>query len=190
MAWPTSPVATGELITAAQLNGLPVMIANSTLGADTANIDFQSIPSHYAHLLVVAYLRGDTAAVTTGCYVRFNNDSGTNYDIQYVQGNAATASAGELFASTVAQVGSIPANSGGANLFSATTFEIPHYANSSNNKAMSGTAAFKYGTATTNLTINVWANFWRSNSAINRITILPQAGNFRSGSRATLYGLA
>jgi hypothetical protein len=190
MAWPTSAVATGELITAAQLNGLPVMIANSTLSGDAANIDFTSIPSHYAHLMVVCYARGDTAATTTNLLVRFNNDSGGNYDYQRVSGVAAAATAGESFAQTSCLVAAIPANTADANLFGATTFDVPHYANTANNKDLSSQYANKITTTTGNLNVSAVAGFWRSSAAITRITLLPAAGNLRSGSRATLYGLA
>jgi hypothetical protein len=166
------------------------MIANSTLGGDAANIDFTSIPSHYAHLMLVCYLRGDTAAVTTNCNIRFNNDTAGNYDYQSVFGSAATASAAEAFAQAAAAIGTIPANSAGANLFDCITVEIAHYANSANNKASVSQWAMKYGTATTNMSAGTLAQFWRSNAAINRITLLPVAGSFRAGSRITLYGLA
>lgn len=190
MAWPTDAVATGELITAAQFNGLPVMIANSTLGADAANIDFQSIPSHYAHLMLECYLRSDTAAAAQTVMYRLNNDSAGNYDYQFVAGSAAVASAGETFASGVARIGTMPANTAGANLFCAVTAVFPHYANTANNKAAESQSAHKSGTASGNLESSAWASFWRSNSAINRITILGGAGNLKSGSRVTLYGLA
>jgi hypothetical protein len=190
MAWPATAVGTADLITAAQLNGLPVMIANSTLSGDAANIDFTSIPSHYAHLMLVCYLRGDTAAIFTGVQMRFNGDGGANYDQQHVLGQAAVASAAEAFAGVWVQIGNATANSGGANLFSPLVLTIPHYANSANNKAGVSQFATKYGTATTNLHVGNLAVFWRSSAAINRITILPAAGNWRSGSRVTLYGLA
>lgn len=189
MAWPSTAVATGELITAAQLNGLPVRIADSTLSGDAATIDFTSIPAHYAHLMLVCYLRSDTAAATTAAHVRYNNDTGGNYDYQVLQGNAATASASEAFAQGQAYVGAIAANTADANLFAGIIVEISHYANSANNKASSSQWAVKSGTATTNLFVGANAQFWRSNSAINRVTFVT-TGNFRAGSRITLFGLA
>lgn len=190
MAWPTDAVATGELITAAQLNGLPVRIANTTLSGSAANIDFQSIPGHYAHLLLVMYLRTDQAVTSSTIFVRFNNDSAGNYDYQFVQGSAAVASASEAFAGTAAGVAPAPGNSAGANLFDAVTFDVPHYANSANNKAFASTFGSKVGTASGNMTTGGYAGFWRSSAAITRVTILSGVGNLVSGSRATLYGVA
>jgi hypothetical protein len=189
MAWPSTAVATGELITAAQLNGLPVMIANSTLSGDAASFDVTSIPSHYAHLMVVCYARSDTGSSSAQIGVRFNNDSSAIYDYQNVMGQAAVASASETFATTFALIGNIPGNTAGANLFGVQTFTVPHYAGTANNKACSSESGFKVGTATTNLVVQALAGFWRSNAAINRITVFT-SGNFRAGSRFTLYGLA
>jgi hypothetical protein len=190
MAWPATAVATGELITAAQLNGLPVMIANTTLGGDAANIDFTSVPGHYAHLMLVCYLRSDIAAANTPVYIRLNNDSGGNYDWQFIQGSAAVASAGEAFAQTAGQIGVMPANSAGANLFNAGQIVIPHYAGSANNKSVECEWAYKTGTTTGLLSVGALALHWRSSAAVTRVTVLPTSGNLRSGSRATLYGLA
>ena len=189
MAWPTTAVATGDLITATQLNGLPVMIANTTLTGSAATIAFSSIPSHYAHLLLVAYLRSDTGAAIIGGLIRLNSDSAGNYDYQYVLGRAAAASAAETFAATSALLGSIPGSTAGANLFGVVVVDIPHYANSANNKSYTSKNAHKSGTASGNLDALQSAGFWRSNSAISSFYLLPGAGSFVSGSRATLYGL-
>jgi hypothetical protein len=190
VAWPTTAVGTGDLITAAQLNGLPVMIANTTLSGDVASIDFQSIPAHYAHLMLVCYLRGSTASASLNCVARFNNDSGANYDHQYVRGLAATASAVEVFADIAMVLGLIPGSTAGGNLFGGGTIVVPHYANSANNKSSVAGWGIKAGTASSNLAVQESAGFWRSNSAINRVTILAATGNLVTGSRITLYGLA
>jgi hypothetical protein len=182
-------VAVGEVITAAQMNGLPVRIADVTLSASAATIDFSSIPSQFAHLMVVAYLRGDTAAAFVGVVMRYNNDTGSNYDTQFLAAGAATVTAGEAFAGGAAQVGNVPANTASANVFGYVSIEVTHYANSANNKAHIATWAHKQGTASTNMQVGCWAGFYRSNTAISRVTVIPGAGNFVSGSRVTLYGL-
>jgi hypothetical protein len=182
-------VAVGEVITATQMNGLPVRIADVTLSASAANIDFQSIPSQFAHLIVECYLRGDTAATSVSVVLRFNNDTAANYDFQLLTGVGATAGAAEVFADVGIRVGTAPANTAGANLFNALTIEAPHYANSANNKATSSAYGYKVGTATSNILVGASAGFWRSSAAITRVTVFPSAGNFVSGSRVTLYGL-
>ena len=171
-------------------SGVWVQLANSTLAVDTASIDFQSISGSWAHLMLVAYLRCSGAGLTiTTTSLRFNNDSGANYDRQRLYGNAAGAIATESFAQTSAYFGSIPGATADPNVFAAYTLFIPHYANASNNKAFLSSCAVK-GSASAGLLLSESiAGFWRSNSAITRITLIPFSGNLVAGSRATLYGL-
>jgi len=162
-------------------------IFDQTLTAAAATIEIPNIIQAYGHLLLVVYGRGDSAAVAVGLQARFNNDSGGNYDTQVVFGAAATAGATEGFAATSAQIGTIPANTAGANLFGEAEALIPHYAGTVNNKTLVSSYGYKTGVATGNLVSARFAGFWRSNVAITRITILPAAGNLTAGTRASLY---
>ena len=128
------------------------MIANTTLGGSAATIDLTGIPGHYAHLRLVCYLRGDTA--TPPSYrvdMRFNGDRGANYDIQYLLGQGAGPGAGEFFADTKAQVTIEPGGTATANLFSVTTIDIPHYANSVNNKCTMSRYSWKIAVTTSTM---------------------------------------
>jgi hypothetical protein len=172
------------------MNGLPVRIANTTLGSDTASIDFSSIPGHYAHLMLEMFLRGDTAAASTSAMLRINGDTAGSYDFQGVEGSAAAAAAAESFAQTAISCGFMPANTAGANLFGAINVHILNFATASQNKVLLARWAHKSGTATTNMNVGCRAGFWRSNTALTQVTIFPVAGNLKLGSRVTLYGLA
>ncbi len=169
--------------------GIPVVLGNTTLGANAASIDFTGIPPDWAHLLVVAYLRGDVGAVATPINVRFNSDTGNNYDRQYDLGTGSTASAGESFAQTWAQVGNCAGGNAGANLFGALTLDIPFYSQASNNKVISSSWAGKWGTSSGNMESGMMSAFWRSSAAITTVSLMPTSGNFVSGSRVTLYGM-
>jgi hypothetical protein len=162
-------------------------IFDSTLGSAQASFDLSSIPSSYGALIIALYARGDTAASATGVNLRFNNDSAANYDFQTVAGSAATASSGETFASTSASIGNMPAATAVGNLFSDVDVVIPHYAGSTNNKVLFSMTARKTSTTTGTMQVSDISAFWRSNAAINRVTILPAAGNFVAGSRCTIY---
>lgn len=186
--WPTG-WATGDIETAAEFKKGIGSISDTTLGGSAANIDITSISATYAHLLVVAYTRGDAAAASTGLRLQFNGDTAANYDSQSLTGNAALTIAGEAFGLTVLGAGSIPANTAGANLFSANVLFIPHYAGAANNKVCLALNSLKVGT-TTGLLFSIFQHgFWRSNAAINRITFLPTTGNFVAGTRITIYGM-
>ena len=190
MASPTTLFATGDLVTAAQLNGLPVKIADTTVaGASVASIDFTSVPSVYAHLMVVAYLRSAIVSTLDSVLVRLNNDSGASYDSQHLYGTAATVAASETFGATQVVAGECPGSTAGANLFGGLDIWLPHYANAANNKVLRSFSAHKIGTASGNLKALNVAGFWRSNTAISRVMLLANGGNLEIGSRATLYGI-
>ncbi len=191
MTWPSTAVATGDLITAAQLNLLPIRISDTTVaGASVASIDITSISQSFAHLLLHIYGRGATAAASTGMNVRANGDSGSNYDVQKVTGIAAAASAAESLATTAITVGTFPAASAAANIFAGGVVLLLNYGNAANQKCGMTFLAGKIGTSTGNLEARFNSWFWRSNAAINQITVSAGTGNLDIGTRVTLYGLA
>ena len=186
--WPTG-WATGDIETAAEFKKGIGAISDTTLGAPAANIDITSIVGTYAHLLVWVYARGDTALAITSLLARFNGDSAANYDFQIFEGSAAALLVNESFAATSALAGRIPANTAEANLFNASLTFIPHYAGSSNNKVALSVSSAKSGVTSGSIDNTLVGGFWRSNAAINRITLLPIAGNFVAGTRVSLYGM-
>lgn len=190
----------GDVLTSALWNtylqgnadsGFMRMLADSTLIGSAASFDFTSIPATFAHLLLVVYARSDTAAVSDSVIARFNGDTGANYDYQTAAAVATAVTAQEVFAATgVTLAGGMPGGTAGANLFGVTDILIPHYANALNNKVAHCRSGWKAGTATTNVQKRDADGYWRSNAAINRVTLVcSSGGNFVAGSRATLYGM-
>lgn len=186
--WPLG-WATGDVEIAAQYGKGIGSIFDSTLGGSAANVDITSIVSSYAHLMLVVYARGDAAAASVLTNLRFNGDTAANYDFQQLQSNVTSVNPSESFAATSMQAGYAAANTAGANLFSVSIGFIPHYAGSSNNKTCLSLSAMKVGTASSNMANILTAGFWRSSSAITRITLLPSSGNWVAGTRVTLYGM-
>lgn len=188
MAWPSTPVGVGDLVTAAQLNSLPVRLANSTLGADTATFDFTSIPTIYTTLQLVGYLRGTAATTNSGVNVRFNNDSTGIYDNAYLYGQGTTTAVGSFVNQTTVQCGQMPCATAPANVFSPLLFWIPNYSISNNHRSGWSKFFLRWGANLADTERD--AVIWRNNAAaISRITLTPAAGgNFKSGSRVTLYG--
>lgn len=180
----------GAIVTAALPAVLPVRISETVVtGSVAANIDLTSIPGTYRHLLLLLYARGDTAATTTTVLLRLNNDSGANYDLQTLSGNAAAAAASESFAATSVNMGGMPAASAGSNLFNQYAITVLSYADATSEKLLRSNMARKIGTASGNLLIDDRLGAWRSTAAITRITLTPGAGNFAIGTVATLYGV-
>ena len=190
MAYPIDPVVVGDLITVAQINRWPVLLADELLVGSDADFDFTSIPAHWTYLKVVVYARSDEAGATVATLkIRFNGDTAANYDSQDMYSSAAAPSSAESLGLAYGVAGLHPRAGAGANLFSTTEIVIPHYAGTANNKAAVCLSSSKVGIASGNLSTRHSGVFWRSNSAITRVTILPEAGNFVAGSRASLYGM-
>lgn len=176
-------------MTAAEFKKSAGSVFDSTLGGSAASIDVTGISNTYAHLMMTIYARSDTAAAAANMFLQFNGDTGANYDYQDLSGNAASPAAVESFGlASGAYVGNCPANTAGANLFGSSQVFIPNYANSSNNKQAICFASNKVGTTSASIAVHLIGPAWRSNAAINRITLVT-TGNFVAGSRFTIHAL-
>jgi hypothetical protein len=186
----------GDVLTSALWNtylqgnadsGFMRMLADSTLVGAQASFDFTSIPATFAHLMLVLFARGDTAASTTPVLMRFNGDTTAQYMFQLMFASATTVGASEGLTQTSIQAGVMPANTAGASEFGECDITIAHYT-TANLKASNSRYGLRTASTTGTLITGASSGSWNG-SAINRITLLPAAGNFVAGSRATLYGL-
>jgi len=186
MAWPTTQVATGDLVTAAQLNQLPIALAKATGAA--ASYDFQSIPQVWSGLLLVCSLQSDSTNNQDDLSLRFNNDTGSRYYRQRIRGSGATASAAESLAATSMLIGQITGKSAGA--MSSFAMWVPNYTTATVRRSVTSTGGNAFGLATGNLVAETYFGFWdNTTDAVSRITIFPAAGLFTSTSTAYLYAL-
>jgi hypothetical protein len=149
-------------------------IATVTLGSDTNTVTFSSIPSTYTDLILVVYCKNATSA--QGTYLRVNSDTGSNYARTVFGGNGSTTFGGTNASFTYYDA-----------MYMGTTFAtaIIHFLNYSNTttfKTFLGNAAGGE--------VNATAGLWRSTSAINAISLQPSGGNYSTGSRFSLYGIA
>lgn len=187
--WSSGWVA-GDVVTAAEFAKGVGAIYDTTLGAAAASIDVTGIIDDYAHLRLVLYARGDTAALSTTVGLRFNNDSAGNYDQQYytmrtTPANVVTAA----HTSIVCAV--IPAASGTSGAVGVSEIVIPNYAGATLRKAISwkGWAKETADGTTSGYGGVVGGGEWRSTAAVTRVTLTPAAGNFLAGTRLTIYGM-
>lgn len=200
MTYSTVPdKATGDVFTEAMwdtylrdnLNkGVVRPIGETIVGAaPVASISFTGIAADWSHLRLEMALRGDTVAANLASYIRFNGDSGNNYDAQALYGNGAVAAAVERFAQAqISDEGQIPGASASASRFSHHVIDILNYADSNKMKAIVATIGRVRGTGAGDYTHLTLAGLWRSTAPITQITILPASGNFVQFSHATLYG--
>ena len=190
MAWPSGSVQVGDIVTASQLNLLPIRIADSTASGSVASFDFTSLPGQFAHLLIRVMARGDTAVTGVNCLVRFNNDNGANYSYQYITANNSTnVSALGAVSATSVPVGGFPAASSPASYPGYLDLGVTQYAGTSLYKVGQANSFIANTALNTGMQLGPMGFMWLSTSAINRVTIFPSSGNFVAGSRATIYGL-
>jgi hypothetical protein len=184
---PSAAAGTGLAWAAA---GGRVLYDSAHLGGAAATIDATGLDQNFRGLRLIAYLRGDTAAASTTCLLRFNGDAAANYDVMRADAANATMTASNTLGGTSAEVSPvIPANTATANFFGMLIVEIPFYAHASNNKIAYVMHCSKLTNAAADVRVGSHMIAWRSNAAINQITLLPGAGNFQIASRVIIEGV-
>lgn len=166
------------------------IIAESTLSASATSITLSSIPANFRVLCLVIQARTDAALEVDVVRMRFNGDSGANYDHSVLSGNGAIAAAAVARAQTGIQIGNSEAANSRASNFSPAIFWIPGHSLSTQEKFAIG-LTMNYGdvSADADMFTNLRAGRWRSAVAITSIEIFPNTGpNFVSGTKFQLFG--
>lgn len=166
------------------------LIEHRRLDANAASITFSNIPQNYSDLVIRYSLRHTTVAVDPGGFY-FNTDTGTNYNMRLLLGDGSNAGS-FLNANYIAEYNNWSAillvpSGATANTFGNIEVHIPNYASTTQHKSVSitgvnennATGAFQF----------LSTGIWRSNSAINAITISGSTGQLAQFSSATLYGV-
>lgn len=167
-------------------------LADVTHGSDTASFDFTSISGSYKHLMIILLGRSTAASTADWVNMTFNADTGTNYD--YFDDSSGTASTppgnfGEGLAANFIRCVLLTGASSTAGDAASGTIWIPHYAGTTFNKSAHGEGYATLARSTGNTRSNRGGGTWESTAAITRVTLTPNGGNWKTGSRATLYGL-
>lgn len=161
-------------------------IASGTI----ASWDVSSISQAYDHLMLVVFGRTDAGVADQEARIRFNNDSTAIYDSQRGLHYSTSLGGSEELAATGARIGWFPGTSATADLAASLDLVIPHYTGTVFKKAYQGQNIAPQGQSTNTVQLNGIGGVWRSTAAINRITIYPNAGNWITGSRLTIYGIS
>ena len=167
-----------------------VAIATTTLGSDTATVTFTSTDdgqvgdwSQYMDLVLIAYARGETAAIWDNGLMRFNNDTGSNYSWQVFVGDGSSviADSGTTTGVYIRTLGT----SAGTNEFAAVIAHLFDINSGKYKSVVTQAAADSDGDGF----VRMGAGTWKSQAAITEIDLVPGSGNLLAGSSFSLFGV-
>jgi hypothetical protein len=168
-----------------------VGILTQNITSNSSLITFQSTDdgqvgdwSQYMDLVLVCYARSEVSAVSGGGYIRFNNDTGTNYSVQWLYGNGATIYVNSGTTYTYIPMGNMPANTAGANEFNASIVHMFDINSGKYKSCLTTNAQDSDGDGQAALDASVW----RNQAAITEIDISASA-DIVIGSQFSLFGV-
>ncbi len=144
------------------------------------------IPPGYGGLLINYFARGSVAALDDVGLVRFNGDSGANYNWRKILLENATVT-GQSQTGQTSFEALWPAANSTANIFGGGLMTVLGYA--------SGVfpAVFQHGgglaNSTTQTYMDLYEGWYASTTAIHQVSIAPSSGNLIAGSRLIVYGM-
>lgn len=167
------------------------LISETVLTGNAASIVFASLPQGYRNLVLMCQVRTSVAAETDVILLRFNGDTGSNYDAQAFSVNDGTLLGVAGRAATSIGLGRCEGANSRASNFSPTQAKIFGYSLTDREKWLQAlSASFGDVSADADLREEYRTGRWRSTAAITSITLLPNTGpNFVSGSEFQLYGV-
>jgi hypothetical protein len=165
-------------------SGAVTLISEVVTSGSQSSVSFTSVAATYRDLEIRVRGRGTVSDNDVGILLRFNNDSGSNYDYQVMYTNSSyfesySASQTSLNAGGIA-AGTATTNAGGLGIIT-----IGDYRGTTFWKSV--TTQFEDWQSSL-LRTQVVAGQWKSTSAINRVDVLLTSGAFVNGSVVSLYG--
>jgi hypothetical protein len=165
------------------------LITETVTSGSATNVSFASIPADYRDLELRVRGRGTKAATLVDIRVRFNGDTGANYDAETQQANNTTNSNFASAGTTSLYVGNIAAASAPANVADYVEAVIADYRSTTFQKAGRYLATLKTAASAAGVFNESGSIWWRSTSAITQIDVFPSANAFVDGTVISLYGL-
>lgn len=167
-----------------------VLIDSTVLTSAVTSVTFSSIPS-FVDLLITGVARTDRSVIADSVMLRFNGDTGNNYDrLKFNIQSTGYVTYVNRAASAI-WFNRCEAAKATSQTFSPLWGFIPSYRNTSAYKYFVSGMTFTRATAgaDTDLYLGYCGGCWRSTSAITSITLLPDVGtNFVSGCMFYLWG--
>jgi hypothetical protein len=162
------------------------LLQTEILTGNQASVTFSSLGDYatdYQHLQLRYTARTSRLAAASILYIQYNGDTAANYSSHWLLGNGSTVTSSAV-TSTAAPLFSLAADANlTADVFAGGTIDILDPFNSSKNttaRSLSGVAP--------NF-VMLGSQSWRNTNALTSIEIKPEANDFVSESRFSLYGL-
>jgi hypothetical protein len=152
------------------------LVATTTLIGATDQVVFGSLPQTFRDLILVFDGDGDNGSGAIN--LRFNGDTGNNYNRVFMIGNGSTASSGS--SSGDSSMGAIAVANGRRMNF---LFQLMDYSATDKHK----TSLSRDNDSGLQAGARVFR--WASTSAVTSVSIFNTAGRFISGSQFSIYGV-
>ena len=163
------------------------LISSTILTGSQASITFDTtgLGSTYKHLQIRLTARTSDPAAVDALLMRFNSDTGTNYNDHALFGNGSTVASAATSNGSFVPLGLVAAANANSGLFGAVVTDILDFASTSKFKtvrSLSGVLSTVF--------VQLRSAAWRNTSAITSIQIYPNLGaNLLTGTRVSLYGI-
>ncbi len=166
------------------------LLETQLITSTTASLTFSSLSSYastYQHLQIRYSGRTDRSGIgtTADLRMRFNGDTGSNYNAHVLGGNGSVVESSYYSSSTIDYIGIwwIEGSTSPANSYGAGVIDILDAFETTKNKTIRNIAGNSGRVAMT-------SGAWTNTQAISSIYLAPNtSGSFVSGSRFSLYGL-
>lgn len=162
-------------------------IASQTLGSDTTDVTFSSIPGTYTDLVIVVVGRSQrTAGTSDSLVLEFNSDTASNYSKTLLYGTGSAAGSTRDSSVVGTDIGRLNTSASSNTDPSTIVLHLMSYSFTSVNKTVLAASA---GTKD-DWGIARGVGLWRSTSAITSVKLRTwyNAG-FKSGATFSLYGI-
>ena len=159
-------------------------IATVTVGGGgSSSISFTSIPATYTHLQIRMFATINAAA---GPILRFNSDTGSNYNGHLLYGDGASVGAYSYGTGTSINLSWFGEGYNSATSFGGHVIDILDYADTNKYKTVRSLQGIdRNGSGM----LEFVSGLWRNTAAITRITIPAESSTFVQYSSFALYGI-
>ena len=158
-------------------------LATLTLTGSDSSITFDSIPATYRDLVLVVSGNTDESGSDSSTALRINGDTASNYSWVYMSGDGSSTTSGSSADSRIF-IGRLPGNS--QSIPGTILLQFQDASATDKHKTV-----LTRGNNTAGI-VSAHAGRWANTNRITSVTLSRYdfAGNFRSGSTFSLYGIA